>query len=62
MDAPPKAHDSTDVSEEGVPEEAVGPDQGVAEVEEAMDDLATKSRDLQFETIAADAEIDEGSF
>ena len=36
LDAPPKAHDSTEVPEEGVPDEAVEAEQGVAEVEEAI--------------------------
>ena len=36
LDSPPKADDSSDVTEEGVPEEAVAAEQGVAEVEEAM--------------------------
>jgi hypothetical protein len=36
LDSPPEAHDSAEVSEEGVPDEAVDAEQGVAEVEEAM--------------------------
>ena len=36
LESPPKAHDSTVVSEEGVPEEAVEAEEGVTEVEEAF--------------------------